>query len=340
MVNRLIIGTASLAMLLLFAGSAAAFFHNYDINELYSNADGSVQFIELINGNVNGEMFSQGQALSVTQGGVSHSFTFPSDLPSFATANTTVLIATQGFANLGIVAPDFIIPPGFLFIGGGTLNLGTNVFDSVTYAALPTSGNLSMNRNGTTGVNSPKNFAGNMGTIPASTPVVLNFALGWNLVSSATAFEVGAILGDPSAYITVWKWQNGGTWEVYLPGEAVPGAYATSKGFGQLSAINPGEGFWVNAGGPSTVTPPGPPVSGDLTFPSGWNLAGLMSDKAVTVEALLAKTPTIISVWKWEQDKWAVSLPGEPVPGAYALSKGFGILGSINPSEGFWVNMP
>ncbi len=165
MFKKLAVWVVTCGMSLAFIGNAAAFFHNYRINELYSNADGSIQFIELTNGPVNGEMFSEGVTMSVTaQGGsASHTFTFPSNLPSSVTANTSVLLATQGFANLGIVTPDFIVPAGFLFTGGGTVNLGT--FDIVTYSALPTNGILSMNRDGTTAVNSPRNFAGKTGTV-------------------------------------------------------------------------------------------------------------------------------------------------------------------------------
>jgi len=120
-------------------------FHRYTINELYSNADGSIQFIEMSVGNFNGEGFWHGNSISDTQNGVTHSFTFPSDLPSEQTANTKVLIATQGFANLGIVTPDFIIPANFLFINGGTFNYA-NV-DSWTYTQLPTDGSNALYRN-------------------------------------------------------------------------------------------------------------------------------------------------------------------------------------------------
>jgi hypothetical protein len=37
-------------------------FHLYRINELYSNADGTVQFIEMIVGPFSGKSFSQGQS--------------------------------------------------------------------------------------------------------------------------------------------------------------------------------------------------------------------------------------------------------------------------------------
>ena len=47
----------------------------------------------------------------------------------------------------------------------------------------------------------------------------------------------------------------------------------------------------------------------------------------------------IISLWKWAGDTWAVYLPGEDDGGvAYADSKGFDLLSTVNPGEGFWVN--
>jgi hypothetical protein len=133
-------------------------FHLYTINELYSNADGAVQFIEMTVGNVNGEGFWAGNIISVSQGGTTHSFTFPTDLPSELTANTTVLIATQGFANLGIVTPDFIIPDGFLFNNGGMVNYAG--VDTFSYAQLPTDGSTALYRNGSMAPAVATDFAG------------------------------------------------------------------------------------------------------------------------------------------------------------------------------------
>ncbi len=142
-------------------------FHLYGINELYSNADGTIQFIELTVGNANGESFWQGQSITVTQGATAHLYTFPTNLPSTQTANTKVLIATQGFADLGIVTPDFIVFPGFLYTSGGaTVNFAG--VDFVSYSLLPTNGTSSINRSGTISVNSPTDFAGNTGTVPGN----------------------------------------------------------------------------------------------------------------------------------------------------------------------------
>ena len=148
---------------------ASASFHTFQINELYSNASGSVQFIELLEGfGVNGQQFLSGHKLSATQGSTTRTFTFPTDLPSSATAGKHVLIATPAFASLGIVTPDFIVPAGFLFTHGATVDYAG--VDSVTYSALPVDGVSSLSRSGTTGVNSPTNFAGESGTIGAPPP--------------------------------------------------------------------------------------------------------------------------------------------------------------------------
>jgi hypothetical protein len=147
-------------------------FHQYQINELYSSADGNVQYIEMRVGDSDGESFWRGVSLTSSSGGVTHTFHFPSNLPSQATANTTVLIATQAFADLGIVNPDFIVPAGFLFASGGTLNFGG--VDVVAYAALPTDGARSVDAAGTLGVASPTNFSGVVGRLQATvvTPTI------------------------------------------------------------------------------------------------------------------------------------------------------------------------
>lgn len=148
-------------------------FHLYDISEVFSNADGTVQFIELRVGASNGESFWTGHDITVTQNGVTHTFTFPTDLPSTQTANTSVLLATQGFAKLGVVTPNYIIPDGFLFQGNGQVNFaGVDVFN---YSNLPTNGTSSLGVGGAVGTNSPTNFAGQTGsvTVPATGPNVI-----------------------------------------------------------------------------------------------------------------------------------------------------------------------
>jgi hypothetical protein len=76
------------------AAAAERTFHTFIISEVYSNADGSVQFIELReNLNFNGQHFLVGHALTASNaaGTDEHVFTFPTNLPSSATASRRVL---------------------------------------------------------------------------------------------------------------------------------------------------------------------------------------------------------------------------------------------------------
>ena len=147
-------------------------FHLYQIDEIYSNADGTVQFIELSVGPFDYESFWLGFSISVSSGGAVHTFVFPSNLPSTLTANTSVLIATQGFANLGIVAPDYVVPAGFLFTGGGTINYASGA-DVVNYAALPSDGTHSVDSAGNIINASPTNFLGATGQVNPTLNVIV-----------------------------------------------------------------------------------------------------------------------------------------------------------------------
>lgn len=142
-------------------------FHIFHINEIYSNADGSIQFIEFV-GDADGQHLWAGHSITSTNGTNTNTYPISTNLPSAATNGKSVLVATQGFADLGIVAPDYIIPNGFLFTVNGAIDFPG--MDSITYAQLPTDGTLSLNGDGsTTGSNSPTNFSGITGTVQSNT---------------------------------------------------------------------------------------------------------------------------------------------------------------------------
>jgi hypothetical protein len=121
---------------------------------------------------VNGENMWMGNPLTSIYKGGSQTFTFNKNLPGgiadgyydygmgalAETANKRVLIATRGFASLGLVTPDFVVPDGFLPTGGGTLQY-TEV-ESLTFGPLPTDGVHAINRNGDRVQNLATNFAG------------------------------------------------------------------------------------------------------------------------------------------------------------------------------------
>ena len=155
------IGQVLVALLGLMASAADAAFHLWKMTEIYSNADGSVQFLELAV-DTDGEGLLAGHTLTSTVGGVTRTFNFTSGLPA-DTANKTMLIATQGFAALNLVTPDYIVPNGFFSAAGGSVNFAD--VDVWNHPALPSGGAQSLDRNGSTATNSPKNFAGQTATI-------------------------------------------------------------------------------------------------------------------------------------------------------------------------------
>ena len=142
-------------------------FHVFHINEVYSNADGTIQFIEFVGDDNNQEEWA-GHTITSTNGTSTNTYRFNTNLPSEATLNKSVLVGTQGFSELGIVTPDYIIPNGFLFTVGGTVNFPNMNGGKITYASLPTDGVRSLRPDSSTGLNSPTNFAGNTGTVPSN----------------------------------------------------------------------------------------------------------------------------------------------------------------------------
>jgi len=105
-IARIPLAVAALA----FATQASATFHTYKIEKLYSNADGTVQFIALHEAaRADGQEFFAGHQLHSTSNAGTKTYTFANNLPSDSTANTRVLIATEGFAALHILTPDYVI---------------------------------------------------------------------------------------------------------------------------------------------------------------------------------------------------------------------------------------
>jgi len=164
---------AALVALAVVASTANAAFHMFRITAIFSNADGSVQFVVLRECcGSDGEHLWNGIMLRATGGGATNTLAFPRNLPTGETAGKSVLVATQGFADLGLIAPDYIMPANFLPTGGGTLNYAG--VSQITFGAMPTDGRMLL-ANGTPAPNSASNFAGqtaSVGTAPASAAAV------------------------------------------------------------------------------------------------------------------------------------------------------------------------
>jgi hypothetical protein len=167
---------AAVAMTFLLSPSAQASFHLWKLVQVFSNADGSQQFIEM------SEDFDGEQFFKTDNGGPfgpaqlfsdSKSFTFPNDLPGpdivgHDTAGQHVLLATTGFFPNNL-KPDFLLPSGFVTTGAGSLTYTPNdptlVLDKMSWNSLPTNGTDALFQTAgttsqTTEVAAPHNFTG------------------------------------------------------------------------------------------------------------------------------------------------------------------------------------
>ncbi len=165
-------------LLALSSSSAFAGIHTWDVSEVFSNADGTIQFVEL-----------KEAAGGPSETGVSNS-TITSNAKSFSwtvvggatqvgnTANRFYLIATPGFAALpGAPTPDAIITadklPFFFNPAGDSVDFST--WDTCTFSVpIPTDGVGSLDcgvgpaPNSPQATNSPTNYAGISAPVNAS----------------------------------------------------------------------------------------------------------------------------------------------------------------------------
>lgn len=161
-------------VLALAAHGAAAAVTTFAIDEIFSNADGSLQYVVLREAaGQSGADDWAGRTLTVRRGPVFHAFTFPANLPGGATAGRRVLVASEGLAQLGIIAPDFVVADRFLAADGGTLDFAG--VDSVTYAALPHDGTTAVTRAGASRPSAPVNFAGSSATVPLAPATAVEY---------------------------------------------------------------------------------------------------------------------------------------------------------------------
>ncbi len=147
--------------------------HSWVIVEVFSNGDGTIQFIELEEccglpneiGLLNKNVKSNATGKQVV---------FTANLPGGSTANAHLLLGTAAFAALpGAPTPDYIIVPGFFSTTAEPApGIEYFIYDDFIFSAgmLPTNGKDSLNRLGegyVPGSNTPTNFAGESGTVDA-----------------------------------------------------------------------------------------------------------------------------------------------------------------------------
>jgi hypothetical protein len=156
---------------ILAAGPAQASFDLWLVSEVYSNADGSVQFVEFSTA-ADGQQFLINQQLqALTEGFPETIYTFPTSLvvgSGESTADRHFLFASPGFESVAGIAPDYEWTGIYPFIHLGLNDLITLLgADSIGLANLPTDGAHSLlGDEATIAVPTPTNFAGETGTLP------------------------------------------------------------------------------------------------------------------------------------------------------------------------------
>ena len=180
-------GIICLVGLLAAPPDALAAFHFYDVKEVFSNSDGTVQYVELFT-SVNDQQFLDTHTIVASQDTNTNTFNFGANGPS-PTANTHLLIATAGFETACGIAPDFIMADNFLFDPDGSVNFAEGT-DIVSYTSLPLDGKTSLNYPGEiSAAKSPTNHAGHTCThvAPTAVPSLAPWGVGLLIVSVGVA---------------------------------------------------------------------------------------------------------------------------------------------------------
>jgi len=238
----------------------------------------------------------------------------------------------------------------FLYGNSSTLNKANAFLAHLVRGTASTTGG------GTTGGGTVGGGAGSLTILPS-------LAAGWNLLGNSlnTALTVAALYSDANVVNSVWKWDTTiPSWQFYAPSMTATAlqTYATSKGYGVLSAINPGEGYWVNSKTKATLAAQtGAPFSVAATnLVTGWNLSATADDVSpAELNRRLSETPpspdvipnNFTTLWAWDNptSNWYFYAPGLDASGtlaSYISSKGYIDFAkssrTLGNGTGFWIN--
>lgn len=159
---RQMISTAIFTMGLLLVATGAGADVPSRIDELFSSADGQLQFIQL--SNVSPSQLA-GLVLTTAHDGITQTFVFPatSNLPNPPFIDE-VLIVSRSLSQRRFDGPDggatewdYVVPDGFLPLSGGIISLGSA--DRWDYGSIPADGYSALYRSGAIGVYSANSSA-------------------------------------------------------------------------------------------------------------------------------------------------------------------------------------
>ena len=272
-----------------------------------------------------------GIALSIPSSSGVSGFTLSG--PGIATPVAATLQGTQWYAEapFGTAAPTLpaIYTATIGLVGGGSQ---TNTYAVQKWSsAFPTAVN-------------PVANAVISGTMP---PITWTNAAGASLIYQAKIFSVSG-----SSYALIWEGAGNYTASpIVYTGSTLPaGNYSLFLSSNEYSGgidyaaqvrvpIQCGSAGCASAGGGQSST---------INLIPGWNLVGNGLGSPIPVSVAFGNAANVTTVWKWETSgsaagvtypAWAFYTPTLADGGAaYAASKGYDFLVTINPGEGFWVN--
>jgi hypothetical protein len=153
--STLDLAAALIGFLVAFSSVAGPIQSVDSIDELFSNADGKLQFIQLVD--VTPQQLA-GTSLTTTSAAGTQTFVFPatSNLPGPPRVNY-LLIVSQSLSQRPLFGPgggvsewDYLVPDGFLPLNGGSISLGN--LDRWDYGRVPTDSASALFRSGGVGL--------------------------------------------------------------------------------------------------------------------------------------------------------------------------------------------
>ena len=210
---------------------------SFAVSELFSNADGSIQFVVLRESEGrNGQDGFANLTLVARSATRVATFVFPADLARKDTSRRSVLVATGGYVAAGAaaaefraVAPDFVVPDRFVPTGAGSIQFADA--DRMAYPALPADGVAAYFSNGEARDNEAQNLSGALVRLPVTPVAAIEFHHAGldhyfitDLAADLVALDSGAIAGwsRTGASFPVWPTSFGflpGVCRFYIPPE-------------------------------------------------------------------------------------------------------------------------
>jgi hypothetical protein len=196
------------------ATTAAALPGSFQIDQVFSDAAGQVQFIVIYDRGMrdcdSGEERWAGEVLRSSGGPQpAQTFVFPANLPTCRTSDQRILIASQAFAALGVLTPDYVIPNGFVPIPDGVLDFAG--VSRMTYTSLPSDGITALLSDGTRIRNLATNLAGQTASVTAAAAFAINPGLGGTWFNPSTPGQGFMLEVVPSINSLAIGWFTWGT---------------------------------------------------------------------------------------------------------------------------------